>query len=147
MSEYEAVVKAVDTIMSFLYTHEKSSTTSMWESDIDGTTLKTDWGYFEQGLNEIKWYCTELESNVIPSADRPQGEWILLEPRYPIEQKVYWNKEQALADTKGNGAIERRKCSCCGYAKSFMCHMKDEQIKLWNFCPNCGCRMKGADDE
>ena len=79
--------------------------------------------------------------------DRPQGEWILLEPRYPIEQKVYWNKEQALADTKGNGAIERRKCSCCGYAKSFMCHMKDEQIKLWNFCPNCGCRMKGADDE
>ena len=83
----------------------------------------------------------------IPSADRPQGEWILLEPRYPIEQKVYWNKEQALADTKGNGAIERRKCSCCGYAKSFMCHMKDEQIKLWNFCPNCGCRMKGADDE
>lgn len=61
MSEYEAVVKAADTIMSFLYTHEKSSTTSMWESDIDGTTLKTDWGYFEQGLNEIKWYCTELK--------------------------------------------------------------------------------------
>ncbi len=80
----------------------------------------------------------------VPSADRPQGEWILLEPRYPIEQKVYWNKEQALADTKGNGARERRKCSCCGYTKSFMCHMKDEQIKLWNFCPNCGARMKGA---
>ena len=75
------------------------------------------------------------------------GEWILLEPRCPIEQKVYWNKEQALADTKGNGAIERRKCSCCGYTKRFMCHMKDEQIKLWNFCPNCGARMKGADDE
>lgn len=80
-------------------------------------------------------------------ADRPSGEWILLEPRYPIEQKVYWNKEQALADTKGNGAIERRKCSYCGYTKSFMCHMKDEQIKLWKFCPNCGCQMKGADDE
>lgn len=76
-----------------------------------------------------------------------QGEWILLEPRYPIEQKVYWNKEQALADTKGNGARERRKCSCCGYIKSFICHMKDEQIKLWNFCPNCGAKMKGVDDE
>lgn len=89
-----------------------------------------------------------LESvKVLPSADRPQGEWILLEPRYSIEQKVYWNKEQALADTKGNGARERRKCSCCGYTKSFMCHMKDKQIKLWNFCPNCGAQMKGANDE
>lgn len=83
----------------------------------------------------------------LPSADRLQGKWILLEPRYPVEQKVYWNKEQALADTKGNGARERRKCSCCGYIKSFICHMKDEQIKLWNFCPNCGAKMKGVDDE
>lgn len=76
-----------------------------------------------------------------------RGEWILLEPRYPIEQKVYWNKEQALADTKGNGARERRKCSCCGYTKSFMCHMKDEQIKLWNFCPNCGADMREKEGE
>ena len=81
-----------------------------------------------------------------PTADvreNVRGEWVLLEPRYPVEQKVYWNKEQALADTKGNGARERRECSCCGYTKSFMCHMKDEQIKLWNFCPNCGADMRG----
>lgn len=94
------------------------------------------------------WDCPMLTNlEMLPSADRPQGEWILLEPRYPIEQKVYWNKEQALADTKGNGARERRKCSCCGYTKSFMCHMKDEQIKLWNFCPNCGADMRGNNDE
>lgn len=88
-----------------------------------------------------------LQSPTIDAVSVMQGKWILLEPRYPIEQKVYWSKEQALADTKGNGARERRKCSCCGYTKSFMCHMKDEQIKLWNFCPNCGAKMKGADDE
>ena len=118
MSEYEAVVKAVDTIMSFLYTHEKSSTTSMWESDIDGTTLKTDWGYFEQGLNEIKWYCTELESNVMPSADRPQGEWIDVHANYKYV----------------------RACSECGWQHDVV-HYGD------SFCPHCGAKMKGADDE
>ena len=71
-----------------------------------------------------------------------RGEWELVEPRYPIEQRVYWNKEQALADTKGNGAIEKRRCSCCGFIKNFMGHMKDEQFKLWNFCPNCGADMR-----
>lgn len=96
-------------------------------------------------------FCKEFKSigtqedffNVVMQRIRPQGEWVLVEPRYPIEQKVYWNKEQALADTKGNGAIEKRKCSCCGFTKNFMGHMKDEKFKLWNFCPNCGARMKG----
>jgi len=120
MSEYEAVVKAVDTIMSFLYTHEKSSTTSMWESDIDGTTLKTDWGYFEQGLNEIKWYCTELESNVMPSADRPQGEWF--------------------KDDEGTFI-----CSACGSGYKDQPTLMGKPMFKW--CPICGCRMKGADDE
>lgn len=142
MSEYEAVVKAVDTIMSFLYTHEKSSTTSMWESDIDGTTLKTDWGYFEQGLNEIKWYCTELESNVMPSADRPQGEWIWK------ERHINRNYIVKGTDSMGEPAevyvhedrIEKRNyCSECG-------KLGDD---IWlNYCPHCGAYMrKGADDE
>ena len=106
-----------------------------------------DFSECEFNTTDCKHIARKIEA--IPSADRPRGEWILLEPRYPIEQKVYWNKEQALADTKGNGARERRKCSCCGYTKGFMCHMKDEQIKLWNYCPNCGADMqkKGADDE
>lgn len=122
MSEYEAVVKAVDTIMSFLYTHEKSSTTSMWESDIDGTTLKTDWGYFEQGLNEIKWYCTELESNVIPSADRPQGKWLL-------KDNVFH-------------------CGCCGKESHFTADdVYVYDMPLPDFCEKCGARLKGADDE
>lgn len=63
MSEYKSVVQAVDVIRSFLNTHESNSTTCLWESDIDGTILKTDWGYFEEGLDEIRDYCERLDAD------------------------------------------------------------------------------------
>lgn len=63
MSEYKSVVQAVDVIRSFLNTHESNSTTCLWESDIDGTILKTDWGYFEEGLDEIRDYCVRLDAD------------------------------------------------------------------------------------
>jgi len=53
----------------------------------------------------------------LPSADRPQGEWI-------IEK-----------DTNGNT-----------YGRCSVCSMKQYAGQL-NYCPNCGCRMKGANDE
>lgn len=58
----------------------------------------------------------------IPSADRPQGEWI---------NKHEW----------ANGFYERE-CSICGAMKPILMHT----AKV-NFCPSCGRRMKGADDE
>ena len=58
----------------------------------------------------------------VPSADRPQGEWI---------NKHEW----------ANGFYERE-CSICGAMKPILMHT----AKV-NFCPNCGARMKGADDE
>ena len=60
--------------------------------------------------------------NALPPADRPQGEWI---------NKHEW----------ANGFYERE-CSICGAMKPILMHT----AKV-NFCPNCGCRMKGADDE
>ena len=69
MSEYKSVVQAVDVIRSFLNTHESNSTTCLWESDIDGTILKTDWGYFEEGLDEIRDYCVRLDAD---RKDEPQ---------------------------------------------------------------------------
>lgn len=69
MSEYKSVVQAVDVIRSFLDTHESNSTTCLWESDIDGTILKTDWGYFEEGLDEIRDYCERLDADC---KDEPQ---------------------------------------------------------------------------
>ena len=61
------------------------------------------------------------EINAIPSADRPQGEWI---------------------DRSDGGRIlnpwwETYECSKCGQYGT----------RMWNFCPNCGAQMKGADDE
>ena len=50
--------------------------------------------------------------------DRPQGEW--------IEVEEDWRHQ-----------IEFWKCSECDFAVSSM----------YNYCPNCGARMKGADDE
>ena len=59
------------------------------------------------------------EIKSIPSADRPQGEWII----------------------HSNGKM--CDCSACNesYDRTF------EYVDEWNFCPNCGARMKGADDE
>ena len=59
----------------------------------------------------------------VPSADRPQGEWIDM------------------------GDFEQ--CSVCKgtHLKEFQSYYgKTTWIKT-SYCPNCGCRMKGADDE
>ena len=63
---------------------------------------------------------TEVRDRIeaVPSADRPQGEW--------IEVEEDWRHQ-----------IEFWKCSECDFAVSSM----------YNYCPNCGARMKGADDE
>ena len=52
-------------------------------------------------------------------ADRPQGEW-----------------KRRLVD---NGFNADWVCSECGY------RVKTDFVSF-NYCPNCGCRMKGADD-
>ena len=53
-------------------------------------------------------------------ADRPQGEWVLQDNKHHIE-KTYL-------------------CSNC---ENFQAWGESEK---YNFCPNCGARMKGADD-
>ena len=55
----------------------------------------------------------------IQRADRPQGEWMFVESK--------------ISDRK------LKKCSVCGFGYV--------SLKPDNYCPNCGARMKGADDE
>ena len=59
--------------------------------------------------------------------DRPQGEWV---------------EYSKLVFGDGSGFCDEYeqawKCSECGH---------DDGWLEWNFCPNCGARMKGADDE
>ena len=61
-----------------------------------------------------EWAVTCLQN--LPSADRPQGEWI---------------------DRSGGIEGAWNYCSVCG----------EQAIDLYDFCPNCGARMKGADDD
>lgn len=76
------------------------------------------------------WYKSQdiyeaLEA--LPSADRPQGEWIGCR-----HEDSEWLSPMA----------DFYKCSICGKIVNLL------QMRSYNFCPNCGSRMsKGADDE
>ena len=59
----------------------------------------------------------DVVKNII---DRPQGEWVRAMDGYDMHVK----------------------CTSC-----FKTYDWDTQAQYYNFCPNCGCRMKGADDE
>ena len=64
-------------------------------------------------------------STAVEVADRPQGEWFM--GNRPLE-----------------GKFRIFRCSVCGYEPFY----KGEPITPTNmtlrYCPNCGCRMKGA---
>jgi hypothetical protein len=65
----------------------------------------------------------------VPSADRPQGEWIK-------HEHGFWT----FVNDRGerDGWLPDYECNLCG-------------SRAWryatNFCPNCGARLKGADDD
>ena len=62
-------------------------------------------------------------------ADRPQGEWI---------RDMYWSRGAGMGEEYGFFY----KCSLCEY------EVENGYTRCsFNFCPHCGARMKGADDE
>ena len=63
----------------------------------------------------------------LPSADRPQGEWI---------DKGWKGDWQFETDGRGN---------CWKVFECSVCNGWD--TRKTRFCPHCGARMKGADDE
>lgn len=64
----------------------------------------------------------EKEINAIPSADRPQGEWL-------IEKTCYDNYNY--------------RCSYCDWYET---HAYPD-VEPYNFCPNCGSKMRGEHDD
>ena len=68
----------------------------------------------------IECYEARKAIRALPSADRPQGEW--------IEQEACWQ------------------CSECGDEYVLEVGVKPIDARM-HYCPNCGARMKGADDE
>ena len=68
----------------------------------------------------------------VPSADRPQGKW---------------EEKETFSVVDDNPIIERwqsARCSMCEryHTTPYMYYFND-----YNYCPYCGSRMKGADDE
>ena len=94
-----------------------------WKKRLD--TLPTKESEYGEVYADIQQMDKILEHNkalcnfikAIPSADRPQGEWVEQEDDY----HHYWE------------------CSECGMGVGL------DDIR--NYCPNCGAKMKGADDE
>lgn len=58
--ECEKIIKAIDTINDFLIKYSEFWSEITWHSNIDGHELYVDWGYFEEGMREIKNYCKRL---------------------------------------------------------------------------------------
>ena len=82
-------------------------------------------------VRHIVFECIDADARqklieAVPSADRPQGEWI----------------EKIVDDVKITV------CSSCDKEPTFT-HFYGScgNYSLSDFCPNCGARMKGADDE
>ena len=68
----------------------------------------------------------------LPSADRPQGEWI------------YCEEDDSHLPEDGRYGIF--KCSNCGSKQSFPISEGSGRVYGDNYCPSCGARMKGADE-
>lgn len=90
----------------------------------------------------------DRDIRLIPSADRPQGEWI----------PATWQDEHCPE------RLKRHKCSECGQraeqilvrtelVDNYYCNKAEpifeytHEEQLSKFCPSCGAHMKGADDE
>ena len=69
---------------------------------------------------EVRSHCL-VELELVPSADRPQGEWIC----------------------KGDWA----ECSLCSADSGTIMDGLERVPRYTRFCPECGARMKGADDD
>ena len=85
-------------------------------------------------VDSIEDFIPEAKAwiNDAPSVDRPQGEW---------EEKT------AFHNADDNPIIEEwqsAKCSVCGkyHTTPYLYYFDD-----FNYCPHCGARMKGADDD
>ena len=76
--------------------------------------------YADDDYIEINGYGAIKDISALPSADRPQGTWF--------------------KDDEGTFI-----CSACGSGYKDQPTIMGKPMFEW--CPICGCRMKGADDE
>ena len=82
----------------------------------------------DNGLTE-RFVFYRIEEAPTINADRPKGKWI---------RDRYWSRGVGMGEEYGFFY----KCSLCEY------EVESGYTRCgFNFCPNCGARMKGAGDE
>lgn len=86
---------------------------------------------------QIDLYGIKKYLLAIPTAEWPQGEWIA------VSSYDAFGGSEELWNAHGNPTAFHY-CSQCK-AQSYVNEFGEEL--LTDYCPNCGCRMKGADDE
>lgn len=79
--------------------------------------------YFDGMLETDTWSPCDVYGliEILPSAECKKGKWIVYE--------------------SSDGLVRRCTCDQCGY------ETHGKQWRNPNFCPNCGCQMKGEEDE
>ncbi len=93
--------------------------------DADKLPVVTEWCVDEAGFGASFHVVHEEDINKAPTIDpeslRPQGEWAIKCDEYDCEYAV---------------------CSCCG--AEFYALDEDTIDMTYNYCPDCGVKMKGA---
>jgi hypothetical protein len=122
-------------------------------SDAIEAIENTDWYHQSKSKDMVSgansdehqaWYKADdiyKALNSVPSADRPQGEWIWKEREFNRNYKVKGFDEvgkeyEVFVHEIGTEKVNY--CSACG---------KRGDSRMMNYCPNCGVRMTGADGE
>lgn len=98
------------------------------QGDVDAVDIfEREMHNLEQGYITLGEFDERIEPLRHLCYGRPQGEWI------------YGEHDVAMCDGY--------RCDRCGFFVPWDYeHKSIDFINDYNFCPNCGCRMKGADD-
>ena len=98
-------------------------------------------------IENTDWYHQNDNGDMVSGAENEHEAWYKAEDVYNALESV----SSAQSERKtGHWIVNVEKentisgsCSACGW----QAHLHEDDVVGMNFCPNCGARMKGADDE
>ena len=111
-------------VINAIHTYWRKILETLPTAIVDGEEVCADTRQMDEILKHNKALCNFIKA--IPSADRPQGEWIACK-----HGDAEWISPIA----------DFYKCSICDKIVNLF------QMRSYKYCPNCGCQMKEVDDD